>query len=215
MRSKIVLVLVLPCAALASLTACATDGGTTQREPRTPAPTITRAPATAVVSPSASAATQPATAVPTPATTPVPPACAPPYPTAASHAFCVDPALYEAATLDDVIDGDTIDVFIGATAERVRLFGIDAPERGDRCARESTARVSDLVAGGVRLRPDARKQDSYGRLLRYVYTTEGLSVDAVLIAEGLAFAWTRDGALRDDLMAIEAEARAAGRGCLW
>jgi len=151
---------------------------------------------------------------PTPAGPPQP-ACSPPYPTAEPRAFCADPGRYERATLADVIDGDTIDVLAGGAPERVRLFGIDAPERGDACAREATERVAELAAAGVHLRADDRNRDSYGRLLRYVYTPAGLSIDAVLIAEGLALAWTRDGALRDEFVAIEAETRAAGRGCLW
>jgi hypothetical protein len=48
-----------------------------------------------------------------------------------------------------------------------------------------------------------------------VYRPDGLSIDAVMIAAGAAHAWTRDGALRDDLVALEAEARQARTGCLW
>jgi endonuclease YncB( thermonuclease family) len=40
-------------------------------------------------------------------------------------------------------------------------------------------------------------------------------VDETLIREGLAVAWRGDGAMRDELIALEAEARAARRGCLW
>ncbi len=49
----------------------------------------------------------------------------------------------------------------------------------------------------------------------YVYTSEGESIDEILIREGLALAWTRDGQHRDVLVAAEEEARRKGRGCLW
>ena len=38
-----------------------------------------------------------------------------------------------------------------------------------------------------------RDTDRYGRLLYYVYTENGASIDATLIREGLARVWTRDG----------------------
>ncbi len=115
----------------------------------------------------------------------------------------------------DVIDGDTIDALIGGREERVRLYGVDVPERGDRCAGEATDRTEELIKGGVRLEPGPRERDRYGRLLAYVYTADGLSVDAQLIAEGLAYAWRDDGQHRNDFVAIEESARAAGTGCLW
>lgn len=115
----------------------------------------------------------------------------------------------------DIIDGDTLDVEIDGHEERVRIFGIDTAERGERCFAEASSRLADLAANEIRLAADARERDSYGRLLRYVYTPAGLSIDATLIAEGLAYAWTRDGALRDPLVTLEATARIERRGCLW
>lgn len=144
--------------------------------------------------------------------------CAPPYPTGAptvETVFCTDPATLEAATTLRIIDGDTLDVRIGSAEERVRLFGVDTPERGEPCFREATDRLRALASDGVLLRADARNRDPNGRLLRYVYTRDGVSIDALLVAEGFAYAWTRDGAAREALIALEAGARDAGQGCLW
>ena len=110
----------------------------------------------------------------------------------------------------DIIDGDTLDVEVDGHEERVRIFGIDTAERGDLCFAEASARLSDLAAAEIRLVPDSRNRDRNGRLLRYVYTPTGRSIDAALIAEGLARAWTRDGALRDELVALEVNAAAKG-----
>jgi endonuclease YncB( thermonuclease family) len=115
----------------------------------------------------------------------------------------------------EVIDGDTIDVRIDGRGVRVRYFGVDTPERGDRCYREASDRNETLVAKRVLLLPDARTEDSFGRLLRYVFLEDGTSVDATLVAEGFGLAWRQDGRYRDEIVGLEAEARADGRGCLW
>jgi micrococcal nuclease len=144
--------------------------------------------------------------------------CAPPYPTTPhdhTTVFCTDPARLERATLVRVVDGDTIVVDIDSVEERVRFFGIDAPERGEDCFDEATERVDELLDDHVLLLPDVRDRDRFDRLLRYVYTPDGLSLDAVLVAEGLAEAWRRDGDLRDAIVALEEMAVRAGEGCLW
>ena len=110
-----------------------------------------------------------------------------------------------------VIDGDTLDV----TSGRVRLFGVDTPERGQRCAMEATERLRELAGDTVRLKDGPRLTDTYGRTLAYVYTVDGISIDAALIREGFATAWTRDGQLRDMLVGLEREARRQGAGGLW
>jgi len=117
--------------------------------------------------------------------------------------------------VEEVIDGDTIDVLIDGLVTRVRYFGIDTPERGRACYREATDRNESLVGDTVLLLPDARTEDDFGRLLRYVFLPDGTSVDATLVAEGFAEAWTRDGRYRDEIVALEEEARKEGRGCLW
>ena len=87
-------------------------------------------------------------------------------------------------TVTVIIDGDTVEI---STGERVRLVGIDTPERGTgNCASKATARLTELVLGHpVALVAGARDdEDRYGRLLRYV----DAEVDAghQLIVEGFA-----------------------------
>lgn len=114
-----------------------------------------------------------------------------------------------------VIDGDTIDVLSSGESIRVRFYGADTPERDERCYDEASERTRVLVASEVVLVPDARLEDPNGRQLRYVFTSEGQSLEATLVAEGLALAWRGDGELWRQLLAIENEARTAARGCLW
>ncbi len=117
--------------------------------------------------------------------------------------------------VEEVIDGDTIDVRLDGIETRIRYFGVDTPERGRACYREATDRNEMLIGDTVLLLPDARTEDDFGRLLRYVFLPDGTSIDATLVAEGFGEAWTSDGRYRDQIVALEAEARAAGRGCLW
>jgi micrococcal nuclease len=119
------------------------------------------------------------------------------------------------AEVEEVIDGDTIDVLIDGILYRVRYFGVDTPERGRICYRESLDRNGQLIGDTVYLLPDARTEDEFGRLLRYVFLADGTSVDATLVAEGFGEAWRQDGQYRDEIVALEEEAEAAGRGCLW
>ncbi len=121
----------------------------------------------------------------------------------------------EQARVVEVIDGDTIDVLIDREHQRVRYYGIDAPERDERCYQEATERNRELVGTTVRLEGDARDKDDHGRLLRYVFTDEGISVDAALVGEGLAKAWREDGRYLTRLTILETHAQQEGIGCLW
>jgi micrococcal nuclease len=146
-----------------------------------------------------------ATATPTGATaTPTPPPFVRP-----------NPAALQQATVVRVIDGGTIDVTIDGEERRVRYYGIEAPENGKKCFEEAKARNGELLGTTVRLEPDARDQDEHGRLLRYVFNEDGLSIEAVLVGEGLAEAQREDGTYRARFTALENEAREADIGCLW
>lgn len=52
------------------------------------------------------------------------------------------------ATVYQVVDGDTLDVELtNGRGERVRLIGIDTPERGECYSRRATAAARRLAAG--------------------------------------------------------------------
>ena len=115
-----------------------------------------------------------------------------------------------------IIDGDT---FEARTADggtiTVRLFGVDTPERGEACFDDATEELRDLAGTNVQLVPDERLTDDFGRELRYVYSSDGVLIDRTLVVEGFGVAWTEGGRFREDIIAAEAEARSAERGCLW
>jgi micrococcal nuclease len=129
----------------------------------------------------------------------------------------IDPDTLTRARVVRVIDGDTIDVVLGGEVERVRYYGVDTPEENQRCYDEARRRNRDLVVVGedVLLLADARERDQYGRLLRYVFTSAGVLVDASLVAGGFGVAWREDGTYRDALVDLETETRELDIGCLW
>ncbi len=59
-----------------------------------------------------------------------------------------------------VIDGDNL----GTSRGRVRLFGVDTPERRERCASEATARLQKPASDLLRLEDRPREADPFGRL---------------------------------------------------
>lgn len=126
-----------------------------------------------------------------------------------------NPQSLEQATLEKVIDGDTIDVLIDGQLQQVRYYGIDAPEESEKCYEEATERNRELVGTTVRLEADAHDEDKDGRLLRYVFTNDGISVDAALASEGLAKARREDGRYLARLTTLEIYAHEHGIGCLW
>jgi micrococcal nuclease len=130
-----------------------------------------------------------------------------------------------AATVERVVDGDTIVVRVNGRRERVRLIGIDTPESVKpntpvQCfAIEASNRAKALLPSGtsVRLVRDVEERDRYRRLLAYVYRLrDGLFVNLALVREGYASPYTfpPNVAHTDEFVSAAAEARAASRG-LW
>ena len=67
----------------------------------------------------------------------------------------------------------------------------------------------------MRVELGPRAMDRFDRLLYYVYTDAGDSIDEMLVREGLAVAWPIDGQHLDYLVSVEQEARRDSVGCLW
>ena len=114
-----------------------------------------------------------------------------------------------------VIGGDT---FVygrnrDGSGSRVRLYGVDTPERCEPCFEEATERFRELAGARVWIEFGPRSEDRYGGALFYVYTEEGQSVAEKLIREGLGKAWERYGQNRELLVAVKGGAeRNSNRG---
>ncbi len=112
-----------------------------------------------------------------------------------------------------VVDGDTLVL----NGETLRLYGIDAPEKGQRCDPSgrnwacgdwAAARLRALVIG--RLSCEALDRDRYGRTVARCHAG-GLDIGAEMVRIGAAMAYRR---YSSDYIGQEAEAQAALRG-LW
>lgn len=80
----------------------------------------------------------------------------------------------ETGLVTSVVDGDTIHVQVGWEDVCVRLIGIDTPEMGEYFSYQAKDALTNLVGGkAVRLETDVEERDQYGRLLAYVWTTDG------------------------------------------
>ena len=99
------------------------------------------------------------------------------------------------ATVNRVIDGDTIVADINGTRERVRLLGIDTPEsvaetRPDQCyGVEASDYLKALLPPGteITLIRDEEARDQYDRLLAYVIRSDDqLFVNLDLLQQGYA-----------------------------
>jgi micrococcal nuclease len=138
---------------------------------------------------------------------------------ATSSAFAAVTAEFETAAVKRVIDGDTIELTDG---RRVRYIGINTPETVDprrtvECfGREASVKNKQLVEGKtVKLEKDISENDTFGRILRYVYVTD-VFINDYLVRQGYARASTYppDVKYADRFVASEREARLSARG-LW
>lgn len=110
-----------------------------------------------------------------------------------------------------VFDGDTIEVLVGHEQRRVRLSGIDTPERGQPWANKARQALARRVFG-KQVRVNDVGTDRYGRTVGEVYA-DNVCVGCELVREGHAWVYRK---FTDDpvLFELEAQARAAHRG-LW
>jgi len=84
-------------------------------------------------------------------------------------------------TVTQVIDGDTL---VTSSGTKVRLLGIDAPEKGECGYNEATAKLTRL-AEGKKVTLVGSNRDKYDRRLAYV-DVNGTDAGAQLIKAGLA-----------------------------
>ncbi|HVF65547.1 MAG TPA: thermonuclease family protein [Casimicrobiaceae bacterium] len=109
-----------------------------------------------------------------------------------------------------VHDGDTISVLVGRQELRVRLAGIDSPERYQPYGTLARRALAEMISGrNVRVTTFGR--DRFGRVLGRVHL-DNVDVNAEQVRRGWAWVFRRNGDAR--LLALEAEAKAARRG-LW
>jgi micrococcal nuclease len=122
----------------------------------------------------------------------------------------VTPFVYN-ATLERIVDGDTIDVTLDLGFnvklhnQRCRLAGIDTPESRTTNLEEKALglkakeRLKELCIGSFKIQ--SLGTGKYGRILAIPYTEDGQDVCQMLVSEGHAVEYwggTKTGKIRDD-----------------
>jgi len=128
--------------------------------------------------------------------------------------FVPSVALADVQGIPRVVDGDTIHV----QSAKIRLHGIDAPERKQTCKRldivwncgtESTNTLKRLIDGSE-VRCTERGKDRYQRIIG-VCIANGLNLNAEMVKLGMAVAYRR---YSKDYVQDEEQAKANGQG-MW
>lgn len=127
----------------------------------------------------------------------------------------VAPAVAETFTgrVVAVADGDTMTVMRGLIGEKIRLDGIDAPERKQDYGNKARQFVRAKVFGKT-VAVDLKGSDKYGRKIGVISLSDETILNHEIVRNGYAW-WYRKYAPDDQtLQLLEQEARTAKRG-LW
>lgn len=112
-----------------------------------------------------------------------------------------------------ILDGDTIEVLHNRTTERIRLAGIDCPERkqpfGQR-AKQATSAFSF----GQHVTVHSAGKDRYGRTVGTVELTDGTNLNYELVRQGWCWWYWKYAPDEIVLAVLEMRARDAKKG-LW
>ena len=112
-----------------------------------------------------------------------------------------------------VLDGDTIEVLHNNHPERIRLSGIDCPEKGQAFGKRAKQAASELVYG-KEVTLQIHGKDKYKRTLANLVLSDGTIVNQQLVKDGWCW-WYRKYSPGDTVLeGLEKEAREAKKG-LW
>jgi len=112
-----------------------------------------------------------------------------------------------------VIDGDTYDLLLkNKTTIRVRMDGIDAPEKGMPYSKKATQFLGELCKEQT-VKINKANIDQYGRTVSFSYLEDGRELSREMLKAGYAWHFKKYNS-DPELAALEEEARQAKRG-LW
>ncbi|HEX2514454.1 MAG TPA: thermonuclease family protein [Chloroflexota bacterium] len=120
------------------------------------------------------------------------------------------------ATVNRVIDGSSLDAHVDGQRTALGYLGVETDSPREPCGQEALERNRELAGRRVQVQEDPTITfDALGRRLYYVSTLDGESIEETLVREGLARAVRPEGHRGAVLAEAQAEAQAAGTGCLW
>jgi endonuclease YncB( thermonuclease family) len=98
---------------------------------------------------------------------------------------CQPTGAFDSVQIEKVIDGDTVHL---ADQRRVRVIGLNTPERGEPYSRAASDYIRQLPAAGWQLQQGEDALDHYRRTLADLVMPDGQLLSVALIEKGLAFA---------------------------
>ena len=113
------------------------------------------------------------------------------------------------AKVDRVVDGDTVYTKDGT---KIRLHGIDTPERDQPYGKQATRALNSLIKTKIFVLE--KDSDRYGRLVAVLYTPEGLNVNLEMVCGGHAWWYERYARFVSDQEDCQESAQKVGLG-LW
>lgn len=124
-----------------------------------------------------------------------------------------------------VVDGDTLSLSINGQTETIRLIGINTPETVDprkpvECfGKQASDKAKSLLSGqevALETDPSQGERDKYGRLLGYIFLSDGTFFNKLMIQEGYAYEYTYNVPYKYqvEFKQVAQEAKLAKRG-LW
>ena len=110
-----------------------------------------------------------------------------------------------------VLDGDTIEVLHNSRPERIRLSGIDCPEKGQAFGTRAKHAASRL-AFGKEVTIQTHGHDSYRRILGDVFLMDGTNVNHILVKDGWCWWYQKYAPMDLVLRQLEEEAKEQKKG---
>lgn len=104
-----------------------------------------------------------------------------------------------------ISDGDTITILVNKKQHRIRLHGIEAPEKRQAYGKRAKQFTSDMVFGDT-VTVITHGEDRYGRIVGEVILEDGRNLNRALVTSGLAW-WYRKYAPGDTVL------QKLGTGC--
>lgn len=98
--------------------------------------------------------------------------------------FSVAPAFSFTGRVVAVLDGDTIEVLHNGKAERIRLTGIDCPEKKQAFGQRAKQATSAL-SFGQHVTVHSAGKDRYKRTLAVVELPDGMNLNYELVRQGV------------------------------
>ena len=106
-----------------------------------------------------------------------------------------------------VTNGDTIKILSGQEQIKIRLYGVDTPERKQPFGQAAKRKISAILTSSVTV--EEKDVDRWGRTVGIVYASTGSNINEEMVKSGYAWVYRKycRAAFCSDWLSLEASAR--------